>query len=123
MKRGFGVVGLLVVIVLVALLSVFAFKFFVAEDEETQGKIRTTTLNTFELSAKLILQTAETTSLLEDGEVSCYDLMNLSIGDYGDCKVTFTNNKASIDIYGKKDGRFNNFHCVGTSHDMKCTSK
>ena len=118
-KKGFTLVELLAVIVILAIILVIAVP-------RIMSVIKDAKLGSIESTAKLIASTAESSYEskkalgLEVGDLKCTDVASLS-NDYGTCKITFDDNGvATVVINGKKGGKFNNLACQGTKNNMLC---
>ena len=106
-KRGFTLVELLAVIVILAIILVIAVP-------QIMNTIKDARKGSFESSAKLIASNAETYWLTKQtlGETlpttaACADLASLS-ADYGTCTVTIDNaGKAKVSLTGAEGGKFN----------------
>ena len=104
-KKGFTLVELLAVIVILAIILVIAVP-------RIMSVIKDAKLGSIESTAKLIASTAESSYEskkalgLEVGDLKCTDVASLS-NDYGTCKITFDDNGvATVIVNGKKDGKF-----------------
>ena len=126
-QKGFTLVELLAVIVILAIILVIAVpQIMKTIDESREGA--------FISSAKLIAASAEREYLVRETlgdtdftaltEMDCADVVEVS-EDYEDCKITFTNGKASVSLEGT--GKFaGKYICAGTRNnavisDTECT--
>ena len=120
-RRGFTLVELLAVIVILAIILVIAVpQIMNVITEARKGALIS--------SAKLIAGTAETTKLSNDTlginkAINCEDVSKLNSEDYDSCTITFdSNGKAKVTIVGK--GKFEGMSvCDGTKENAEVSSK
>ena len=100
--RGFTLVELLAVIVILAIILVIAIP-------KITDTIKNSKIASFESSAKTIAAQAEKkkmeNEILEDaGSINCSDVVKLNDTDYGNCSISFDGNTAKVTLVGK--GKF-----------------
>ena len=100
--KGFTLVELLAVIVILAIILVIAVP-------KITDTIKNSKIASFESSAKTIAAQAEKKKMekeiLEDtGSINCSDVVKLNDTDYGNCSITFDGNTAKVTLVGK--GKF-----------------
>ena len=119
-KKGFTLVELLAVIVILAIILIIAMP-------KISEVIKKTKLSSLESTAKMIINSAEKkyteNQVLEQGtNISCNDVAKLNDTDYGKCKITFDDKgNATVTINGKKGGKFDNLSCTGTKENINCS--
>ena len=119
-KKGFTLVELLAVIVILAIILIIAMP-------KISEVIKKTRLSSLEATAKMIINSAEKkyteNQVLEQGtNIGCSDVAKLNENDYGKCKITFDDKgNATVTINGKKDGKFDNLSCTGTKEKINCS--
>ena len=111
--KGFTLVELLAVIVILAIILVIAVP-------KITDTIKNSKIASFESSAKTIAAQAEKKKMekeiLEDtSSISCSDIVKLNDSDYGPCTITFDGNKAKVSITGK--GKFDGLKVVNATKD------
>ena len=118
-KKGFTLVELLAVIVVLAIILVIA----VPRILET---IKQSKIGAIQSSTKLIAKTAEQKQLENESigntnTISCTGVAEYNTEDYGSCNITFNNNIATVTLKGKTGGRFEGLTCTGTKDNVTCT--
>ena len=116
MKKGFTLVELLAVIVILAVILVIAVP-------QINSVIKQTKINSLGSTAKLIAAKAEekeveNQALEQNEELSCSSLVKLD-DNYGNCSVTKVNGKWTVTLNGLN--RFAGLKCTGTKEGMICT--
>ena len=116
-NKGFTLVELLSVIVILAVILVIAVPQIMCVIESARkGSIEST--------AKLIAEGAEREYtnrkiLGKDTNIECSDVSSMNSNDYGSCVISFDNRgKATVKVTGK--GKFEGYTCNGDSTNMKC---
>ena len=117
MKKGFTLVELLAVIVILAVILVIAVP-------RLNDVIRKARINTIGSTAKLIAAKAEEKEVenqaLETNEaLSCSDLVKLD-NNYGSCTVEKVEGKWIVTLSGSSTGKFEGITCIGTKSDINC---
>ena len=119
-KKGFTLVELLAVIVILAIILIIAMP-------KISEVIKKTRLSTLEATAKMIINSAEKkyteNQVLDNSSsaIKCSDVAKLNDTDYGICNITFDDKgNASVILNGKKDGKFDNLTCSGTKGNLTC---
>ena len=118
-KKGFTLVELLAVIVILAVILVIAMP-------KISEVIKKTRLSSLEATTKMIINSAEKkyteNQVLDNSSaIKCSDVAKLNKNDYGTCKITFDDKgNASVILNGKKDGKFDNLTCSGTKGNITC---
>ena len=112
-KKGFTLVELLAVIVILAIILVIA----VPKLSET---IKNSKKASFESSAKTIASQAEKKKMekeiLEDaGSINCSDVVKLNDTDYESCSISFDGNTAKVSLIGK--GKFEGLQIINGTKD------
>ncbi len=117
-KRGFTLVELLAVIVILAVILVIAVP-------QINNVIKETRKNSLGSTAKLIASKAEEKEVENDaleisGSITCEDLVKLD-DNYGNCTVSknSTTGKWEVRIVGS--GKFSGYTCTGTKDNMSCS--
>ena len=116
-KKGFTLVELLAVIVILALILVIAVP-------QIMSVIESARKGSIESTAKLIAEGAEREYtnrkiLGKDTNIECSDVSSMNSNDYGTCVITFDNTgKATVKVTGK--GKFEGYTCNGNSTNMEC---
>ena len=120
-KRGFTLVELLAVIVILAVILIIAMP-------KISDVIKNSKESSLETTAKLIASQAEkkyTENQVLDGSstIKCSDVVKLNENDYGPCKITFDDKgNAKVSIVGK--GKFAGLQVVdGTKDSAKASVK
>ena len=120
-KKGFTLVELLAVIVILAVILVIAMP-------KISEVIKKTRLSSLEATTKMIINSAEKkyteNQVLDNSSsaIKCSDVAKLNDTDYGTCKITFDDKgNASVILNGKKDGKFDNLTCSGTKGNITCS--
>ena len=119
-KKGFTLVELLAVIVILAVILIIAMP-------KISEVIKKTRLSSLEATTKMIINSAEKkyteNQVLEQGtNIGCSDVVKLNENDYGTCKITFDDKgNASVILNGKKNGKFDNLTCSGTKGNITCS--
>ena len=116
MKKGFTLVELLAVIVILAVILVIAVP-------QINNVIKQTKINGLASTAKLIAAKAEEKTLenevLESNEaLTCANLVKLD-DNYGNCSVSIVNGKGTVTLVGSS--KFAGITCTGTKDNMVCT--
>ena len=111
--RGFTLVELLAVIVILAIILVIAVP-------KITDTIKNSKKASFESSAKTIAAQAEKKKMekeiLEDaGSINCSDVVKLNDTDYGNCSITFDGNTAKVTLVGK--GKFEGLKITNGTKD------
>ncbi len=119
-KKGFTLVELLAVIVILAVILIIAMP-------KISEVIKKTRLSSLEATTKMIINSAEKkyteNQVLDNSSViKCSDVAKLNDTDYGRCKIAFDDKgNATVTINGKKGGKFNNLSCSGTKGNINCS--
>ena len=116
MKKGFTLVELLAVIVILAVILVIAVP-------QINNVIKQTKINSLGGTAKLIAAKVEEASveneILENNEsITCANLVKLD-DNYGSCTVSMVNGKGTVTLVGAN--KFAGITCTGTKDNMTCT--
>ena len=111
--RGFTLVELLAVIVILAIILVIAVP-------KIADTIKNSKIASFESSAKTIAAQAEKKKMekeiLEDSDsINCSDVVKLNDTDYGNCSITFDGNTAKVTLVGK--GKFEGLKITNGTKD------
>ncbi len=120
-KKGFTLVELLAVIVVLAIILVIAVP-------RILDIIKDSRVGALESSVKLVAKSAEQ-KLLEnqildiDGTISCNKVVDINSEDYESCEISFNNGEANIVLVGKENGKFGEMLCEGTKDDIVCSGK
>ena len=118
-KIGFTLVELLAVIVILAIILVIAVP-------KITSIIESVKLGSIESTAKLILNSGKklyTNEMMlgNNKKIKCDDVVKLSDNDYGICSLKFdATGNATIELYGKESGKFNNYICTGNEETLSC---
>ena len=121
MKKGFILVELLAVIVILAIILVIAVP-------QINKTIKQTRVNAVSSTAKVILakaeeQVLENEALDKSEALICKELTKMS-DDYGSCVISYdSNNKIDIRIKGKENSKFEGIVCTGTKNNIECDQK
>ena len=112
-KKGFTLVELLAVIVILAIILVIAVP-------KISDTIKNSKKASFESSAKTIAAQAEKKKMekeiLEDtGSINCSDVVKLNDTDYDSCSITFDGNTAKVSLVGK--GKFEGLQIINGTKD------
>ena len=116
-NKGFTLVELLSVIVILAVILVIAVP-------QIMNLIESARKGSIESTAKLIAEGAEREYtnrkiLGKDTNIECSDVSSMNSNDYGTCVITFDNaGKATVKVTGK--GKFEGYTCNGNSTNMEC---
>ena len=119
-KKGFTLVELLAVIVILAVILVIAMP-------KISEVIKKTRLSSLEATTKMIINSAEKkyteNQVLDNSSaIKCSDVAKLNDTDYESCNITFDDKgNASVILNGKKDGKFDNLTCSGTKGNITCS--
>ena len=116
MKKGFTLVELLAVIVILAVILVIAVP-------QINSVIKQTKINGLASTAKIIAAKIEEATveneILESNEaLTCANLVKLD-DNYGNCDVSMVNGKGTVTIVGAN--KFAGITCTGTKDNMVCT--
>ena len=122
MKKGFTLVELLAVIVILAIILVIAVP-------QINNVIKQTKINSLASTGKMIAAKAEEKEVENDvlgitTTVTCSDLVKLDSNyDSENCTVekNTTTGKWEVTLSGTTGGKFAGFTCTGTKSDMNCT--
>ena len=111
--KGFTLVELLAVIVILAVILIIAMP-------RISDVISNSKKASLEATAKTVASQAEKKlmekEILEDtSSISCSDIVKLNDSDYGACTITFDGNKAKVNITGK--GKFDGLKVVNATKD------
>lgn len=111
--KGFTLVELLAVIVILAVILIIAMP-------RISDVISNSKKASLEATAKTVASQAEKKlmekEILEDtSSISCSDIVKLNDSDYGACTITFDGNKAKVSITGK--GKFDGLKVVNATKD------
>ncbi len=111
--KGFTLVELLAVIVILAVILIIAMP-------RISDVISNSKKASLEATAKTVASQAEKKlmekEILEDtSSISCSDIVKLNDSDYGTCTITFDGNKAKVSITGK--GKFDGLKVVNATKD------
>lgn len=111
--KGFTLVELLAVIVILAIILIIAMP-------KISDVINNSKKASFEATAKTVASQAEKKKMekeiLEDtSSISCSDIVKLNNSDYGACTIIFDGNKAKVSITGK--GKFDGLKVVNATKD------
>ena len=117
MKKGFTLVELLAVIVILAIILVIAVP-------QINNVIKQTKMNSLGSTAKIIAAKAEEATveneILESNEaLTCANLVKLD-DNYGSCTVSVTNGVGTVTIAGAN--KFAGITCTGTKSNMNCAT-
>ena len=112
-KKGFTLVELLAVIVILAIILVIAVP-------KITDTIKNSKKASFESSAKTIASQAEKKKMekeiLEDaGSINCSDVVKLNDTDYESCSISFDGNTAKVSLIGK--GKFEGLQIINGTKD------
>ena len=112
-KKGFTLVELLAVIVILAIILVIAVP-------KISDTIKNSKKASFESSAKTIASQAEKKKMekeiLEDsGSINCSDVVKLNDTDYESCSISFDGNTAKVSLIGK--GKFEGLQIINGTKD------
>ena len=112
-KKGFTLVELLAVIVILAIILVIAVP-------KISDTIKNSKKTSFESSAKTIASQAEKKKMekeiLEDsGSINCSDVVKLNDTDYESCSISFDGNTAKVSLIGK--GKFEGLQIINGTKD------
>ena len=117
-KKGFTLVELLAVIVVLAIILVIAVpRILEIIDESKIGSMTS--------SVKIIAEDAEKKKLeleaLEIGGVlTCANVAGYNSDDYDSCTISFNNNTPTVTLNGKDGGKFDGMTCTGTKESVTC---
>ena len=117
--RGFTLVELLAVIVILAIILVIAIP-------KITDTIKNSKIASFESSAKTIAAQAEKkkmeNEILEDaGSINCSDVVKLNDTDYGNCSISFDGNTAKVTLVGK--GKFEGLQVINGTKENATASE
>lgn len=117
MKKGFTLVELLAVIVILAIILVIAVP-------QIGKVVKRTRINTIASTAKLISAKAEEKELENQvvenpEELLCENLVNLD-DNYGSCVVNIVDGKKVVTLSGSDTGKFAGITCIGTKENVVC---
>ena len=121
-KKGFTLVELLAVIVILAIILVIAIP-------QIMNTIKAARLKTMESSAKLIASKAEKEFVENNMNktdrdyqvINCNEIVKISSDEYSRCLVEVSpDGEAYINLKGTKNGKFKGMVCAGTIENMDC---
>ena len=121
-KKGFTLVELLAVIVILAIILVIAIP-------QIMNVIKTARLSSIKDSAMLIAEQAEKDFIAQQvlnqdyssTSIPCTDVAKLN-DDYDSCTITYNNGIATVILKGKDGGKFSSITCTGTKDNMCCST-
>ena len=119
-KKGFTLVELLAVIVILAIILVIAVP-------QIMNVIKSARLSSIKDSAILIAEEAEKDLLTQqvlnkdysEATIPCSDVAKLN-DDYASCKIIYNNGIATVKLKGAANGKFAGISCKGTKDNMNC---
>ena len=120
-KKGFTLVELLAVIVILAIILVIAIP-------QIMNTIKAARLSAIKDSAMLIAEQANKDFITQqvlnkdysETSILCNDVAKLN-DDYDTCTITYNNGIATVTLKGKDGGKFSGITCTGTSNNMCCS--